>query len=205
MLSRSIPACTGKPPCHQTRSGYSAVYPRMYGETAVPPPSVVSVTGLSPHVRGNRELLQRVAVLIGSIPACTGKPPARRKYLAVCGVYPRMYGETRRRLWRRCACSGLSPHVRGNRPPLAVLSPPTRSIPACTGKPPMGPAAHRWGRVYPRMYGETQRSALYARLVEGLSPHVRGNRERVGARPYLRGSIPACTGKPPMRWRVSRS
>ena len=71
---RSIPACTGKPdvlggPLQQPR-----VYPRVYGETLRRLRHVAVDQGLSPRVRGNREVHQPIVVGDGSIPACTGKP-----------------------------------------------------------------------------------------------------------------------------------
>ena len=114
-LSRSIPACTGKP-CldHSVLKAY-VVYPRMYGETTWqddvtgegqglsphvrgnPKESTCEYTGrkgLSPHVRGNRADAEASRTGVRSIPACTGKPGTRQGGSAPIGVYPRMYGET---------------------------------------------------------------------------------------------------------------
>ena len=86
----------------------------MYGETGAARHVKNESTGLSPHVRGNRQLLQRVPVLVGSIPACTGKPGTVAETWMTPRVYPRMYGETGRRVGRVALVPGLSPHVRGN-------------------------------------------------------------------------------------------
>ena len=53
--------------------------------------------------------------------------------------------------------------------------------------------------VYPRMYGETAALPAPDWLVEGLSPHVRGNQAQPEAPMALTRSIPACTGKPGRR------
>ena len=65
------------------------------------------------------------------------------------------------------------------------------------------PEAHRelyreQNGVYPRVYGGTTCSVTRQLCQSGLSPRVRGNRPR--SRPYapLPGSIPACTGEPPL-------
>ena len=50
--------------------------------------------------------------------------------------------------------------------------------------------------VYPRMYGETLLTISYCGHGEGLSPHVRGNRQKLLILRGRGGSIPACTGKP---------
>ena len=132
----------------------------------------------------------------GSIPACTGKPPARRLGRQVLLVYPRMYGETADDAPMLPRVPGLSPHVRGN-PQHAGCHPPLRrSIPACTGKPRQSSKGWRTCWVYPRMYGETSPCCRTARDTGGLSPHVRGNHGRAGEDQARLGSIPACTGKP---------
>ena len=133
-VTRSIPACTGKPVSVCRRRASSAVYPRMYGETAPPgrcreecgglsphvretaarPTDRLRGDGLSPHVRGNPGHADLRRRLDGSIPACTGKPTHPRRAFMHCGVYPRMYGETPCSLALARSMSGLSPHVRGN-------------------------------------------------------------------------------------------
>ena len=92
---------------------------------------------------------------------------------------------------------GLSPHVRGNHRHGTVPTVPWRSIPACTGKPAGEVDSHRVSAVYPRMYGETSYGESQRALRAGLSPHVRGNRRSNTLLRDRRGSIPACTGKPP--------
>ena len=51
-------------------------------------------------------------------------------------------------------------------------------------------------QVYPRVYGGTIAAATVAPTIGGLSPRVRGNLSRTGARIYHVRSIPACTGEP---------
>ena len=71
---RSIPACTGKPGRRGPGAVSVQVYPRMYGETRGLASHSIRSPGLSPHVRGNRQLHSPAARAVGSIPACTGKP-----------------------------------------------------------------------------------------------------------------------------------
>ena len=188
----------------------------MYGETCIAWASLPSCLRLSPHVRGTpgcarpivvprrlsphvRGNLARVAHsphLSASIPACTGKPRQHGLGAEVAGVYPRMYGET---LYLKRAGHlepRLSPHVRGNRGRAAVPCGILPSIPACTGKPSSSWTARPTAWVYPRMYGETKPHRRYSAFVEGLSPHVRGNRSDAPAGSPGMRSIPACTGKP---------
>ncbi len=70
------------------------------------------------------------------------------------------------------------------------------SIPACTGEPAAVSLTRVRGRVYPRVYGGTQMLSPFVPVPTGLSPRVRGNRHRCGAKPGLQRSIPACTGEP---------
>ena len=51
--------------------------------------------------------------------------------------------------------------------------------------------------VYPRVYGETGDYEQDIRLLMGLSPRVRGNLTLHTNASSAKGSIPACTGKPP--------
>ena len=95
---------------------------------------------------------------------------------------------------------GLSPRVRGNQPhhvPGAVC---LASIPACAGEPVSGMPTRVVIEVYPRVCGGTFPACLRQGLALGLSPRVRGNRQRAGKKglsyvgcPW---SIPACAGEP---------
>ena len=125
----SIPACAGKP--RMTRDnpepGLSPrvrgshvpqvslsrrVYPRVCGEASAPELSTRVLTGLSPRVRGSRVRRGRTA-LVGSIPACAGKPSVARMNEPEEGVYPRVCGEAEGpRVYS--PRSGLSPRVRGS-------------------------------------------------------------------------------------------
>ena len=168
----------------------------MYGETV---DSVIDARlkkGLSPHVRGNQVGRQARLINAGSIPACTGKPGEEVGAVQFCRVYPRMYGETSSMSDRLIVTSGLSPHVRGNRPLQMAARRSLGSIPACTGKPKSRGSFSSSVRVYPRMYGETVAQQVLLGTLEGLSPHVRGNLAADPRDGLRKGSIPACTGKP---------
>ena len=73
----SIPACTGEPALWEFEVATDQVYPRVYGGTAAQVMQIARHTGLSPRVRGNLPPRQPARVVRGSIPACTGEPPAR--------------------------------------------------------------------------------------------------------------------------------
>ena len=90
----SIPACTGEPEYYDKSSQEQQVYPRVYGGTLPRPGSASRSGGLSPRVRGNRAGPRGLFHRDGSIPACTGEPPAAPGTPAHGRVYPRVYGGT---------------------------------------------------------------------------------------------------------------
>ena len=152
--------------------------------------------GLSPRVRGNRSHRVRRIYPRRSIPACTGEPFPFGVGRVKEEVYPRVYGGTSGIPYRACRIKGLSPRVRGN--PHRDMGPlrPYRSIPACTGEPPVDERPSTPVAVYPRVYGGTLELVQDRQRSAGLSPRVRGNRDALlPGCPRLR-SIPACTGEP---------
>ena len=75
LVTGSIPACAGEPPPHQPRPPACRVYPRVCGGTELILMRSLSVSGLSPRVRGNRRRHLPDLRKRGSIPACAGEPP----------------------------------------------------------------------------------------------------------------------------------
>ena len=152
--------------------------------------------GLSPRVRGNRISPQDGGNDEGSIPACTGEPPALATTSKLPWVYPRVYGGTKILLDYAKRGGGLSPRVRGNLGIRGHGCPSCGSIPACTGEPVERSQTRPLGRVYPRVYGGTSIEERTALESEGLSPRVRGNLLPRDRRRLRMRSIPACTGEP---------
>ena len=177
---RSIPACAGEPR-KGTNDGHSAkVYPRVCGGTAQSAQRGGTGAGLSPRVRGNQPSDPCVGHRSRSIPACAGEPAAQEKAVA----------EAHRRE------VGLSPRVRGNLHWEGCAHSVRGSIPACAGEPRQPSAGRAPATVYPRVCGGTAARKDMYRTALGLSPRVRGNRDRVRSL-YAGGrSIPACAGEP---------
>ena len=192
----SIPACAGEPPPVLARVPASRVYPRVCGGTTPVAGTVPRVDGLSPRVRGNPLRRRAVGWGRGSIPACAGEPPPRRRAGASARVYPRVCGGTLTTESLRAAGTGLSPRVRGNLRSALAASVANRSIPACAGEPSRAGGARRTPRVYPRVCGGTQRSPPRWPAFPGLSPRVRGNLGHPELQRDGEGSIPACAGEP---------
>ena len=168
----------------------------MCGETVSARWAVCVRSGLSPRVRGNPARRTKEALSGRSIPACAGKPGCPPPVGAVFSVYPRVCGETTLAYSLTLGYLGLSPRVRGNHVRRASDVPRDGSIPACAGKPPTRSRFSSLRTVYPRVCGETCRRGPPRYSEAGLSPRVRGNLNVLEQEASLRGSIPACAGKP---------
>ncbi len=172
---RSIPACAGEPEASNQPTHRNRVYPRVCGGTRGSASGVTGATGLSPRVRGNREMVTAEAEAWRSIPACAGEPHAHDPGGGAPLVYPRVCGGTSCRRGPTRSVSGLSPRVRGNleyKPRHPVRQ---RSIPACAGEPLWCSARLMAGTVYPRVCGGTTHRRFKQGWRNGLSPRVRGN------------------------------
>ncbi len=92
----SIPAHAGEPVRANTSGRKSRVYPRACGGTTLDAFLGHYPEGLSPRMRGNREVTRRFSVCKRSIPAHAGEP--RRSCVAsrTFWVYPRACGGTNR-------------------------------------------------------------------------------------------------------------
>ena len=152
--------------------------------------------GLSPRVRGNRNIFTSEIDNLGSIPACAGEPFCRCLFYRLPTVYPRVCGGTLPLILLLCFPTGLSPRVRGNRAGTRARNESGGSIPACAGEPIVLIALRVQARVYPRVCGGTGVGAFYTFGGVGLSPRVRGNRVVVPEAGLYEGSIPACAGEP---------
>ena len=179
----SIPAYAGEPGCRRGIGGPWRVYPRVCGGTYHVESSAVSMTGLSPRMRGNLEIPRSHVALGGSIPAYAGEPAFSLLLASPERVYPRVCGGTFGLRAQSTRTVGLSPRMRGNPAP----------------RPRRGP--RKW--VYPRVCGGTGLTGARRRQVRGLSPRMRGNRIDRRSPPAGQGSIPAYAGEPPagpFRW-----
>ena len=107
-----------------------------------------------------------------------------------------MCGETVAVLPEDAVDEGRSPRVRGNRIDGGPALSRRRSIPACAGKPELFEIHEVKGQVDPRVCGETGTRCVLPWARSGRSPRVRGNRVGVAVELSVRGSIPACAGKP---------
>ena len=111
----SIPARAGEP--HEARldADQDRVYPRACGGTQEEAFAQGKSKGLSPRVRGNRNIGPCDAGRLGSIPARAGEPKTRFPLMRSMRVYPRACGGTACSYSTVTGSTGLSPRVRGNR------------------------------------------------------------------------------------------
>ena len=172
----SIPAHAGEPTPYRGWARTPRVYPRPRGGTTQIFSRRISVAGLSPPTRGNREEVGGGREGTRSIPAHAGEPACGFGLGRGIAVYPRPRGGTRRRRRAGQRGVGLSPPTRGNLRRGRPDSRLRRSIPAHAGEPHRGGGGAATREVYPRPRGGTVNpyAALSAR--SGLSPPTRGNR-----------------------------
>ena len=195
----SIPASAGEPVHHFHPWWSTRVYPRECGGTAAGTGRMSSNTGLSPRVRGNRNVIVPPTDPERSIPASAGEPQQRLRAPNCWRVYPRECGGTTSGSSGHLSHQGLSPRVRGNLEKKQSSRKRRRSIPASAGEP-IGShveATRKW--VYPRECGGTIWLAAAHASDVGLSPRVRGNHLRYAVQVPRKGSIPASAGEPANR------
>ena len=149
-------------------------HPRMCGEHLSFMAFLMVSAGSSPHVRGARHHLHKIATRHGIIPACAGST-----FNASFGAlqnrdHPRMCGEHAQGQWAAEVRVGLSPHVRGAHRRQPQLRQRAGIIPACAGSTCWSRSTSRTVRDHPRMCGEHCRTAVSDHRNRGSSPHVRG-------------------------------
>ena len=174
----SIPACAGEPLALIHRLPTWGVYPRVCGGTGHIGASLGLDCGLSPRVRGNRQIDKEGLGRIRSIPACAGEPQVPARPRGLVGVYPRVCGGTYGSEMLSAEMYGLSPRVRGNQREKAEGYASCGSIPACAGEPPLLSKPSRATAVYPRVCGGTRYGIGEWFGEPGLSPRVRGTLHR---------------------------
>ena len=195
----SIPAGAGEPGSSSGNMTGKWVYPRGCGGAVYAEVSGGFDVGLSPRVRGSRQVVIAHSARPGSIPAGAGEPGQRRAGQRLAGVYPRGCGGA---ITGRRACQflqGLSPRVRGSRRMARLAQRAQGSIPAGAGEPAISASLVHCKRVYPRGCGGAPSKLTHALTGEGLSPRVRGSPFSASSIASHIGSIPAGAGEPHRR------
>ena len=191
---RFIPACAGNSYMPRRLVVCGAVHPRVRGEQAIFPNTLMCSTGSSPRARGTGVHRKRKGRIHRFIPACAGNRAQARARGPHLPVHPRVRGEQEDTVADRLAASGSSPRARGTARPGQSLHTAQRFIPACAGNSCTIFNAHLTNPVHPRVRGEQVCDLLRTGYVRGSSPRARGTGrdDRPVAPP--RRFIPACAG-----------
>ena len=133
---RSIPACAGKPPDSSPRDQQGRVHPRVCGEACGSGTRTQPPTGPSPRVRGSPVAPVPSTMVLGSIPACAGKPRSAAGACPREWVHPRVCGEAVCRRHGRVTATGPSPRVRGKQRHLSETTGPSPRVRGSLGDAP---------------------------------------------------------------------
>ncbi len=132
-LTRFIPAGAGNAPKLARLPSVSAVYPRGCGERPCGGSALRCPSGLSPRVRGTREIAMGPRAMERFIPAGAGNARSCSASITFSSVYPRGCGERSLNFLRAAPAPGLSPRVRGTQVLSIYISRSLRFIPAGAG------------------------------------------------------------------------
>ncbi len=191
---RFIPAGAGNTSYCSASAVTSAVYPRRCGEHELLHRQAQPDGGLSPQVRGTLGCAVVDAPEVRFIPAGAGNTWSASGGPNPCPVYPRRCGEHCHGMPLQTITSGLSPQVRGTPDCHWHYAGDYRFIPAGAGNTGGENLLPVLFAVYPRRCGEHLGAHGPGRRQRGLSPQVRGTRQRQlahGANPRF---IPAGAG-----------
>ena len=171
---RFIPACAGNIAVENLQALARAVHPRVCGEHSEMDDEEFKKNGSSPRVRGTFDLDSHDGRAVRFIPACAGNIRSVMDSGRRIPVHPRVCGEHPPWMASVRASHGSSPRVRGTSPPLGVVSPAIRFIPACAGNISGRPEGPIYQSVHPRVCGEHRQWPLSIPISTGSSPRVRG-------------------------------
>ena len=175
-----IPAHAGEPVVRRGRTAARRAYPRACGGAAASISANTSRTGLSPRMRGSHAFLLLPSAARGPIPAHAGEPSCPSAWTSMTRAYPRACGGAGERARPSGASRGLSPRMRGSPGRRIAGGASLRPIPAHAGEPLSPLCRSTRSRAYPRACGGARETEHKRVLSEGLSPRMRGSRERGG-------------------------
>ena len=195
----SIPACAGEAFAGMGRGRLAEVYPRVCGGSQLCKPRFRQVEGLSPRVRGKRPYPARCSCPTRSIPACAGEARALAADASSDRVYPRVCRGSEVAHPAEQVQPGLSPRVRGKHEQHGGKHRRRGSIPACAGEAAGAQGSGGQCQVYPRVCGGSSPNVPPKPPPRGLSPRVRGKRQKACQQICSLRSIPACAGEAELR------
>ena len=170
------------------------IIPAYAGSTAPLVAAALAPVGSSPHTRGALGLEGGVPGYAGIIPAYAGSTDAGIEVLGGAQDHPRIRGEHGAPAATTWATAGSSPHTRGARQAILLVSSLARIIPAYAGST----SRHSWPTSptedHPRIRGEHRHGTGPSSPSPGSSPHTRGAHLRQHGTGEHSGIIPAYAG-----------
>ena len=190
-----IPACAGSTRPNLDCPRLWGDHPRMYGEHDNQQPDAYRPVGSSPHVRGARHHLHKIATRHGIIPACAGST-----FNASFGAlqnrdHPRMCGEHAETWIQSSLPQGSSPHVRGAQPVVRAEHIVGGIIPACAGSTPRNLLLVSAPWDHPRMCGEHATPRTDTPDSTGIIPACAGSTSVCFLGKFLVGDHPRMCGE----------
>jgi len=149
----SIPTCAGASVYKAVLSSEKRVYPHVCGGIATRRSASPTRIGLSPRVRGHRDIYQGAIEAAGSIPTCAGASRAGAGAAGGSTVYPHVCGGIRYPQDTIHKVKGLSPRVRGHHHFKKLEEAGYRSIPTCAGASSARGCNSYNQKVYPHVCG----------------------------------------------------
>ncbi len=151
-----IPAHAGEPRLENCQDKSQMAYPRACGGTPLHSKRGQFLRGLSPRMRGNRDLLEKLIHGSGPIPAHAGEPGVFLRLFKKLRAYPRACGGTPICLVLCTFLPGLSPRMRGNLVTATNFAGRSGPIPAHAGEPRASAVVQFARGAYPRACGGTK-------------------------------------------------
>ena len=191
----TIPANTGKIWSPRRLVGVMEDHPREYGENTVVGGCVGQDVGPSPRIRGKYGFPGVADLLLGTIPANTGRIRPSHSVVLRVRDHPREYGENPLPELSRLERLGPSPRIRGEFSSMKSKIGGSGTIPANTGRIGAGDGYISLLPDHPREYGENSRAPLMSSTSDGPSPRIRGEWCIICPHMQRGGTIPANTGR----------
>ena len=170
-------------------------HPREYGENGEIKSWRFCFLGPSPRIRGKYGFPGVADLLLGTIPANTGKILRHQCRTQGLQDHPREYGENMAFQASPISFLGPSPRIRGecNRDP--IIHQANGTIPANTGRIHCGIHQGAPTGDHPREYGENRVVQPWGDSMGGPSPRIRGEFPGSQYSAVSMGTIPANTGR----------
>ena len=193
--SRITPADAGKTHLVGINQSHPRDHPRGCGENGISVPSVKTITGSPPRMRGKPSSDTRAVITCritpadaGKTPSCDGRPPEYEDHPRGCGENDSFYLPLRQ-------VKGSPPRMRGKLAMLMLCALRPGITPADAGKTSIVHAYYYTIKDHPRGCGENLPPVLLLMPQAGSPPRMRGKPSREEVTFFLPRITPAGAGK----------